>query len=597
MDKKKKHKTSWTRRMIVILVLVVLVPTFLVITIVFNVAVDNLEGQAYELADYRVQQKVKFVERDLQQIFDLMYQVITDKEVTASMGELYHNKNVVEGKSSLRSKFISYGQMIEAIQSMTYIDDIGENYYTYEKFNSAYDNGSWSDKERRLEICHIVQSSSEAVFFPTRTEELAGGKGIDLFYIALPLQDYVADTNNGFMIMGIGMEFFENLDMGNETESEWEDQVDIIDDEGNIIFSQDSARIGEKYGVGDYKSDSEAEKLVKEKKIEKSNWILQDYMNMKDIKKDLYGFQRIVLLICVIFIAPLFGAVWALNKYFRSNLKQLSLNLKKIGEGQVGIQLDTTIEAEFYPVVQQFNQMSKSIERLIKRLERERAQSAEALSRQREAELRALEAQINPHFLYNTLDSINWRAIENEEYEISEMVSCLGDLLRYSISDIDGMVCVSEEGEWLNKYLFLQQKRFGDKFTFSIQIPEEVQMILIHKMLLQPIIENCVVHGMEEIKEKGIISVVAAINQSGKLQFSIKDNGKGMDEKTLSKLNNNKENGNIGTNNVKARLESYYGKEAAIWYHSVLAVGIILGKCRIKTGPWSSQASQWIRHR
>ena len=180
----------------------------------------------------------------------------------------------------------------------------------------------------------------------------------------------------------------------------------------------------------------------------------------------------------------------------------LSMNLKKIGEGQVGMQLDATIEDEFYPVIQQFNQMSKSIERLIKRLKRERAQTEEAVTRQKQAELRALESQINPHFLYNTLDSINWRAIENEEYEISEMISCLADLLRYSITDIDGMVQVREEKQWLNKYLFLQQKRFSDKFTFIIRIPEEAEDILIHKMLLQPIIENCVVHGINEKMER-----------------------------------------------------------------------------------------------
>ena len=207
----------------------------------------------------------------------------------------------------------------------------------------------------------------------------------------------------------------------------------------------------------------------------------------------------------------------------------LSMNLKKIGEGQVGMQLDATIEDEFYPVIQQFNQMSKSIERLIKRLKRERAQTEEAVTRQKQAELRALESQINPHFLYNTLDSINWRAIENEEYEISEMISCLADLLRYSITDIDGMVQVREEKQWLNKYLFLQQKRFSDKFTFIIRIPEEAEDILIHKMLLQPIIENCVVHGINEMKKDGKITVEATMEEGNRLRFVIKDNGKGND--------------------------------------------------------------------
>lgn len=178
--------------------------------------------------------------------------------------------------------------------------------------------------------------------------------------------------------------------------------------------------------------------MIKENQIEKSNWTLRSYVNLKEIKQNLYGFRQVTILIGIIFIVPFVAVVWALSKYFTRNLSMLSMNLKKIGEGQVGMQLDATIEDEFYPVIQQFNQMSKSIERLIKRLKRERAQTEEAVTRQKQAELRALESQINPHFLYNTLDSINWRAIENEEYEISEMISCLADLLRYSITDIDG---------------------------------------------------------------------------------------------------------------------------------------------------------------
>ncbi len=234
--------------------------------------------------------------------------------------------------------------------------------------------------------------------------------------------------------------------------------VEVIDPRGRIIYSQEKDRIG-KISEGIDKSDKN--QLIKENQIEKSNWTLRSYVNLKEIKQNLYGFRQVTILIGIIFIVPFVAVVWALSKYFTRNLSMLSMNLKKIGEGQVGMQLDATIEDEFYPVIQQFNQMSKSIERLIKRLKRERAQTEEAVTRQKQAELRALESQINPHFLYNTLDSINWRAIENEEYEISEMISCLADLLRYSITDIDGMVQVREEKQWLNKYLFCSRTFFG----------------------------------------------------------------------------------------------------------------------------------------
>ena len=399
---------------------------------------------------------------------------MVDPAVAGAMDSLNRGKEPVESKTTLRSKFISYGQMLEAVQSMTYIDNEGENYYTYEKFNRVYDNNMWSDKNRRLELCKDTRETESAVFLPTIKEVLAGGRQLDLFYIAIPVLDYVADSNVGVLVMGIGMEFFQNLDTGEDEDSRWNDMVEVLDSQGKIIYSQEKNRIGKTAETAD---PTDKNQLIKENKIEKSNWTLRSYVNLKEIKQNLYGFQQVTILIGIIFIVPFVAVVWALSKYFTKNLSMLSMSLKKIGEGQVGMQLDATIEDEFYPVIQQFNQMSKSIERLIKRLKRERAQTEEAVTRQRQAELRALESQINPHFLYNTLDSINWRAIENEEYEISEMISCLADLLRYSITDIDGMVQVKGRETMAEQVSVSAAETFSDKFTFLSIYPLEAEEI------------------------------------------------------------------------------------------------------------------------
>ena len=163
------------------------------------------------------------------------------------------------------------------------------------------------------------------------------------------VQDYVADSNVGVLVMGIGMEFFQNLDTGDDEESQWNDMVEVIDPRGRIIYSQEKDRIG-KISEGIDKSDKN--QLIKENQIEKSNWTLRSYVNLKEIKQNLYGFRQVTILIGIIFIVPFVAVVWALSKYFTRNLSMLSMNLKKIGEGQVGMQLDATIEDEFYPVIQ-----------------------------------------------------------------------------------------------------------------------------------------------------------------------------------------------------------------------------------------------------
>ena len=126
---------------------------------------------------------------------------------------------------------------------MTYIDNQGENYYTYEKFNSVYDNNMWSDKKRRLGLCSQTKESESAVFLPTIQEELAGGRQIDLFYIAIPVQDYVADSNVGVLVMGIGMEFFRTwipAMMKSPSGTIW---LEVIDPGKNHIFPEKD-RIG-----------------------------------------------------------------------------------------------------------------------------------------------------------------------------------------------------------------------------------------------------------------------------------------------------------------------------------------------------------------
>ena len=130
---------------------------------------------------------------------------------------------------------------------MTYIDNQGENYYTYEKFNSVYDNNMWSDKKRRLGLCSQTKESESAVFLPTIQEELAGGRQIDLFYIAIPVQDYVADSNVGVLVMGIGMEFFRTW-IPAMMKSPVERYGGSYRPPGRIIYSQEKDRIGKNIG-------------------------------------------------------------------------------------------------------------------------------------------------------------------------------------------------------------------------------------------------------------------------------------------------------------------------------------------------------------
>ena len=143
----------------------------------------------------------------------------------------------------------------------------------------------------------------------------------------------------------------------------------------------------------------------------------------------------------------------------------------------------------------EFARISRHFNRMMQRLRHSREQEKEAMIREKNAEIKSLEAQINPHFLYNTLDTINWMALDREEYTISKMLTSLASILRYSIHRSNTIVEIAEELEYLKKYVYLQQQRFDYSFLCTVEADEEVRGCRIHKMLIQPFLENTLVHG------------------------------------------------------------------------------------------------------
>lgn len=186
--------------------------------------------------------------------------------------------------------------------------------------------------------------------------------------------------------------------------------------------------------------------------------------------------------------------------------------------------------------------------------------------REKEAEIRALEAQINPHFIYNTLDSINWLAIENDQKEISSMLSKFAQILRYQIQKSNQIVMISEELSYLERYLYLQKVRFMDSFEYVIECQESVKTCKIHKMIFQPFIENAILHGMADVEHGGLLKVQIREQDEERLAFIVSDNGQGMSKEQMEAIFVRRMNaGNsIGVLNVLARLDLYYGSAYSI---------------------------------
>lgn len=230
-------------------------------------------------------------------------------------------------------------------------------------------------------------------------------------------------------------------------------------------------------------------------------------------------------------------------------------------EDDVNVRVKTKSKDELGQLYNSFNKMMDKIQNLLKEVN--------LLShKQKDAELKALQAQINPHFLYNTLESINWMAVRSGETEISDMVNLLGSFFRHSLNNGREFLTVENELQQVKSYVAIEQIRFKDKFDVVWRVDEGILGYTMLKLTLQPIVENCIVHGFDEIDYKGEI-IIEGSERGDELVFRISDNGVGTDVEYLNAYINKEKvgavkKGKYGIRNVQQRLKLYFGDNCGI---------------------------------
>ena len=203
----------------------------------------------------------------------------------------------------------------------------------------------------------------------------------------------------------------------------------------------------------------------------------------------------------------------------------------------------------------------------------------------RQVELSFLQHQINPHFLYNTLDSIRSKALMDKQREIATMTEILSRFFRYCISSDDGLVRVGEELDHIRDYFYIQKFRFEDRFDMEIDMErEEIRELFLPRMTIQPLVENAMIHGLEKVEHKGVIRVSLMVARD-RLRITVSDNGFGMTREELIRLNARLqspfeeqlalggEHGGIAIRNVNARLKLLFGEDSGIRYRSLIGEG------------------------
>lgn len=302
---------------------------------------------------------------------------------------------------------------------------------------------------------------------------------------------------------------------------------------------------------------------------------------------------RIVIIITAIveFLVLIF-ALWfrrrsmkATAAFVRNPIERLEEVAASIAEGNLDARITDTDVTELRNLTLQVNTMADKLEEMMKK-------SIKDAGTLRKAELRTLQAQINPHFLYNTLDAIVWKAEAGEKNEVIQLTSALSDFFRISLSSGADWIPISQEKKHIEGYLRIQQTRYRDIMHYEIDIPEEIGKYYILKLLLQPLVENALYHGIK-IKRGGGTIKVSACMEEGFLKFAVSDTGLGMTEKQLEELEermkkgrpaiNEGGSGGFGLVNVNLRIRLYYNMPDGLMIESGPGGTTVMFKVPLRT--------------
>lgn len=311
---------------------------------------------------------------------------------------------------------------------------------------------------------------------------------------------------------------------------------------------------------------------VVSKSMAKTDWTILALTPLSNVNQSMY---QILITIILVVAAVLLITIISLNTILKRVVKPIIdlknyMDLADKGNLTVGVDIQSTDETGL--LAKSFNRMLGRIDGLMKQVVSEQEEK-------RKYELQALQAQINPHFLYNTLDSIIWMA-EMKNPDVVPMTEALAKLFRISLNKGNELISITDEFEHVRNYLVIQSMRYKNKFDYTLSIADEVRYCKTIKLIIQPVVENSIYHGIKEMKEKGRITI-AAFRDEDCLVITITDNGIGMEENIcdsiLKKESQGAKNGGSGiaVKNVNERIKLHFGDKYGLSYVSTKDKGTI----------------------
>ena len=388
-----------------------------------------------------------------------------------------------------------------------------------------------------------INNSDMPVFNPSRKDS-ASSMNSALWFLSISRDIKNSKGENlGVIVFDIKYEILErylnSISFGKQI-----DNI-IVDKNNNIIYYKDVKCFADKKCLAKFsEKNKNKDTYLYETQIENTNWNLRSLANTNDLITLKKNFSHIVIIIFLVSLAFSSIITFIVITKILKPLIKLENHMQNFENNLREFHLSEKTGYEIQNLVEHFNIMVEKIKYL------------------REYEIKALHSQINPHFLYNTLDTIIWMAEFEDNEKVISITKSLANYFRLSLSNGHEKIPLKDEIMHTKEYLFIQKQRYEDKLSYFFNIEDESLLsIEVPKIIIQPIVENSIYHGIKNLSGNGIITI-DVYRENSTINISVKDNGIGFEKAKQFKKS---KTGGVGIKNVDKRIKFYYGKNYGVF--------------------------------
>lgn len=521
----------------------------------------------------------KNIESQLENYVNIGANISVNEDFT---DELFSNFSIEQGaerNKAMKTTLKTIARTSTQIVGMALADENGI-LYQYDKNERIGDEHNlWGDEQGEdvVEVFNLLKDKNTQNSIPRYeilTQPMIHPNTTDkgIVHIAFPLKNsnLYRDIQYMLIVTYYNEELEKLLKQLNDNQEKYI-QGYIETEDGSILLHTNDKYIGRKANI--YETEKNLTDLTKE--IGNYGWRLHAVIDEEILHDKVDGmYQKMVFIFFLAIFVILMILFWVTNRILRP-VNIISNSISRVKNGNIREQIPIEGTNEIWQLVQEYNEMLQAIQKANQEVEEQHNQVIEFMKMKQRAEREALESQINAHFICNTLNAINYEAMDSGNYKVSVLLKKLSNILRYTFDQKHQNVYMFQEIAWIEQYLFLQKERLGNVFEYEIDFDSDYDNWPCRKLMLQPFVENSILHGFEGKQWGGKIKIIGK-GYKEFLKIIIEDNGAGMEsgretvireilkEPVLAK----KQQIGIGISNVIARMRMYYGKKFQVFFET-----------------------------